>query len=75
MKSRPLAPVLPITFSAECGFSTPLLHTCAGLTAEDRAAREEILHRAYSIWEHTGRPEHQELSNWLAAEAEVLAQR
>jgi hypothetical protein len=42
------------------------------LKSTDRAAREEIQHRAYSIWAATGRPEHRELEHWLAAEAEVV---
>jgi len=67
-------PAIPfrMTFSAEQGFSTPILHLCAGLTSNDRAAREEILHRAYAIWEHAGRPENRELANWLQAETEVF---
>jgi hypothetical protein len=36
--------------------------------------REEILHRAYSIWECAGRPEHCEVAHWLEAEKEVLSE-
>lgn len=39
-----------------------------------KAAHEEILHRAYSIWECSGRPEHCEMDHWLKAEDEVLAE-
>lgn len=38
-----------------------------------RAVREEILHRAYALWEAEGFPEGRKLDHWLAAEAEVLA--
>jgi hypothetical protein len=72
MKLKTPVQPFPMTFSAESGFSTPILHRCVGLTSTDRAAREEILHRAYSIWENAGRPEKRELANWLEAEAEVL---
>jgi hypothetical protein len=52
--------------------STPGLKGFEGLLSTDRAAREEILHRAHSIWEAAGRPDNRALENWLAAEAEVL---
>ncbi|HEX2852000.1 MAG TPA: DUF2934 domain-containing protein [Opitutaceae bacterium] len=54
---------------------TPGLKGFEGLLSTDRAAREEILHRAYSIWECAGRPENREVENWLAAEAEVLGEK
>jgi hypothetical protein len=47
----------------------------AGLKSTDRAAREEILHRAYAIWESEGHPADRELSNWLQAEAGLLGPR
>jgi len=50
----------------------PMPRDCVGLCVTDRAAREKILHRAYSIWETSGRPENRELANWLEAEAQVL---
>lgn len=50
----------------------PALEELAGLTATDRAAREEILHRAYAIWENEGHPPERKLDNWLEAEAAVL---
>ena len=43
-----------------------------GLVCSDRAAREEILHRAYAIWEREGQPEGRKLAHWLEAEADVL---
>lgn len=49
--------------------------TFAGLKATDRAAREEILHRAYAIWETEGHPVNRELSNWLQAETGILCNR
>jgi hypothetical protein len=47
----------------------------AGLKSTDRAAREEILHRAYAIWESEGHPVNRELSNWLQAETGILGER
>ena len=44
----------------------------AGLDAQDRCAREEILHRAYEIWEHNGRPENRAMEHWVQAEQEIL---
>jgi hypothetical protein len=38
----------------------------------DGSQREEINHRAYAMWEQTGRPDSRELAHWLAAEAEIL---
>lgn len=37
-----------------------------------RAAREEILHRAYALWEREGWPTDRKLANWLEAEKEIL---
>ena len=47
----------------------------AGCKSTDRAAREEILNRAYAIWESEGHPANRELSNWLQAESGILGQR
>lgn len=47
----------------------------AGLETTDRAAREDILHRAYSIWESEGHPTDRKLANWLDAEAAYRRQR
>jgi len=55
--------------------SLPFCHDgFQGLSVTARAAHAEILHRAYSIWESKGSPEHSELADWLEAEAEVLAE-
>ena len=43
-----------------------------GMNSADRAPREEILHRAYALWESEGHPSNRELANWLDAEADVL---
>lgn len=47
----------------------------AGLKSTDRAAREEIQHRAYAIWLREGRPENRQAEHWQQAETEVMAQR
>jgi len=47
----------------------------SGLASNDRGAREEILQRAYAIWESEGHPDDRELSNWLQAEAGILGKR
>ena len=44
-----------------------------GMNSTDRAPREEILHRAYAIWEREGHPDDRKLANWLEAEAEMKA--
>jgi Protein of unknown function (DUF2934) len=54
------------------GCSIPAIPGFAELNCHDRAAREEILHRAYFIWEKAGRPERRQLADWLQAEREVL---
>jgi hypothetical protein len=54
--------------------TTPVHEGFMGMTCADRAPREEILHRAYAIWESEGHPDHRKLENWLAAEAEILPQ-
>lgn len=69
--SRPHAP-LPLPLLSNPLPPTPGLKGFEGLLSTDRAAREEILHRAHSIWEAAGRPENRALDNWLAAETEVL---
>lgn len=35
------------------------------------ATRDEILRRAYEIWENEGHPGNRELENWLQAETDV----
>lgn len=47
----------------------------AGLDSADGAAREEIQHRAYAIWESEGHPADRELNHWLQAETGILGQR
>ena len=56
------------------GFGTKPLRA-VGLSGSTRAAREQILHRAYAIWEGKGRPDNSQLEDWLQAEAEVLEGR
>jgi aspartyl/asparaginyl beta-hydroxylase (cupin superfamily) len=56
----------------ETGISMPTSDAMAGLNSSDRAVREEILHRAYAIWEREGWPQNRKLDHWLEAEAEVL---
>ena len=43
-----------------------------GLNSSNRAMREEILHRARTIWEQRGEPQGEDLSIWLQAESEVI---
>lgn len=52
--------------------AVPLIDTFAGMVITDRAAREEILHRAYAIWECEGHPENRKLDNWLEAEGQIF---
>ena len=58
--------------SMETGTSAATGGPFAGLKSTDRAVREEILHRAYAIWESEGRPPDRKLANWLEAEAEIM---
>lgn len=44
-----------------------------GLTSINRAMREEILHRARTIWEQRGQPTGADLSIWLEAESQILS--
>jgi Protein of unknown function (DUF2934) len=74
MKSTLSRPLLPISLDSDADIPTPALKGFENLAVTDRAAREEISHRAYSIWECAGRPENRELANWLEAEAEVLGE-
>lgn len=37
----------------------------------DRGAREEILRRAYLLWQNEGCPQNRALAHWLRAEVEV----
>lgn len=57
------------------GTHTDALNDSKGLVSADRAAHEEILHLARTIWERKGRPEGSDLENWLEAEREILSRR
>ena len=46
-----------------------------GLTSTNRAMREEILHRARTIWETRGQPTGMDLAIWLEAESQILGGR
>lgn len=56
----------------DTGISAITEDAFTGLKSTDRSAREEILHRAYSIWESEGHPSDRKLANWLEAEAAVM---
>jgi hypothetical protein len=52
--------------------TTARLRDASATTAKlQHASHEEILHRAYAIWEHEGHPEDRQVQNWLQAENEV----
>ncbi|HTO05172.1 MAG TPA: DUF2934 domain-containing protein [Opitutus sp.] len=74
MKSATPRLRLPTTVNPQTEVPLPNITGFAGLKNTDRAAREEIQHRAYSIWASAGRPNNCEMEHWLAAEAEVLAE-
>jgi hypothetical protein len=65
----------PPVFQPETASPATTANAVVGLKSTDRAAREEILHRAYAIWESEGHPSDRKLANWLEAEAAVLAGR
>jgi hypothetical protein len=71
MKAAPAPPSRPPVTDLETGTPAPVAHEFVGLKTTDRAVREEILHRAYAIWEGEGHPPDRKLANWLEAEAEV----
>ena len=72
MKSYPSAAGLPPVLNRERAMSLQTRDNFPGMKFTDRAAHEEILHRAYAIWESEGHPNNRELANWLDAEAEVM---
>jgi hypothetical protein len=74
MKSLPRA-ATPGVAESDIVIPAAGLKGFAGLVGTDRAAHEEILHRAHSIWVCDGRPQGRELAHWLKAEAEVLSER
>jgi hypothetical protein len=57
---------MPTSESPSVRYALPFLHS------GDRAAHEEIQHRAYARWESDGHRPGRDLENWLAAEAEVV---
>ena len=72
MKPAASPRILLPTMDLVTSISVPTVDAFAGMKATDRAAREEILHRAYAIWESEGHPPDRKLANWLDAEAGVL---
>ncbi len=71
MKSPNTGKTLPTVMDLETGISMITLDGFAGLSAPDKAIRQETLNRAYSIWDRAGRPDNRDLDHWLQAEAEV----
>ena len=74
MNPKNAPPPLPIILDSEIPASSPALKGFESSSTPDKGAHEEILHRAYSIWESAGRPENCEVAHWLEAEAEVMAE-
>ena len=72
MKSHYAPPPSPIISESARTLSSPNEAFYHGMKSTDRAPREEILHRAYAIWESEGCPVDRKLQNWLQAEAEVV---
>lgn len=72
MKSYPTTPLPPLIPDLKPVAANPAPESFVGLTSTDRAAREEILHRARAIWEGEGCPKNRELAHWLQAEMEIL---
>ena len=73
MKSTP-DPTLPTDLHSPSNPSAPDDNDCEGFKCANRT-HEEIQHRAHSMWVSAGRPEHREVADWLAAEAEVRGER
>lgn len=46
--------------------------TFAACQSSGGASRDEILQRAYAIWEREGHPENRDMAHWLQAEADTL---
>lgn len=72
MKFYPSAGALPLILDPKPAASSQVQKNFPGMKSSDRAPREEILHRAYAIWESEGHPADRQLANWLEAEAEVM---
>ena len=74
MKSLTPDPTVTVFVNQQSTSSTSTTRGFSGLKSSDRAAHEEIKHRAYSIWECAGRPPDCEEAHWLAAETEVMGE-
>jgi hypothetical protein len=72
MKSYRSARDLPLVLDREPASASQARDNFPGMKSADRAPREEILHRAYAIWEGEGHPDNRQLANWLDAEAEMM---
>lgn len=70
MKDYPSIPGASATLSQQRGFGPT--GKMSYLLATDRAAHEEIQHRAYAHWQQEGHPQHRQLDHWLAAELEIV---
>ncbi|HWL16333.1 MAG TPA: DUF2934 domain-containing protein [Opitutus sp.] len=72
MKSSPTVGASPLALTREIEHAPLGREAFPDMNSGDRAPREEILHRAYAIWESEGRPDNRALANWLEAETEVM---
>lgn len=72
MKANLSKPDAPPVNGRASNPSSFVYDTFAGLESTDRAAREEIQHRAYAIWQGEGEPNSRDLAHWFAAEAQVM---
>jgi hypothetical protein len=70
MKNHPSIPSARATLSQQLGLAPA--GKMSYLLATDRAAHEEIQHRAYTHWQQEGYPPHRQLDHWLAAELEIV---
>ncbi len=64
----------PTVMDLETGISMSTRRGFEGLNTADKATSQQILNRAYTIWDRAGHPENRQLDHWLAAEAEVLGE-
>jgi hypothetical protein len=74
MKTNTDSSPLPLILDSEASVANAGVRGFHLSAVPDKAAHEEILHRAYSIWECAGRPRHCEAEHWLKAEREVLSE-
>jgi hypothetical protein len=72
MKSPFSTRELPLVLDRKTAPTLRTPYDFPGMKSVDRASREEILHRAYAIWEREGHPNDRQLANWLDAENEVM---